>query len=130
MAGLASPAVFTADEKTGVDLLDLSSHERQRLANRRQRSAERGTGSAWRFNRRALDWGNSVLAEIEAYQLLILDELGPLELRQGGGLFRGLELIDARHDGLACIVVRPFLLDLALKRWPWARPLHLSGTAT
>lgn len=50
--------------------------------------------------------------------LLVVDELGPLELQRDAGLSAGIAAIDGLQQGLACVVVRPSLVDVALKRWP------------
>ena len=52
-------------------------------------------------------------------ELLLIDELGPLEFRGEGGFIAGFAAIDARHYRLAVVVVRPELLDAARQRWPW-----------
>ncbi len=73
----------------------------------------------WHFESDSLDWGNDILANILSSQLVIVDELGPLELTNGSGLVNGIELITRRGYRLACVVVRPSLLENAIIRWPW-----------
>lgn len=120
VAGVLSPPVMDGDHKVGIDLLDLASGERQRLADVR-RGAEGGTTTErWRFENATLAWGNDVLrrASESLPQLLVVDELGPLELQRDAGLSAGIAAIDGLRQGLACVVVRPSLVDVALKRWP------------
>lgn len=122
VAGVASPARMSGDVKEGIDLVDLATGEQRPLAGSR-RSEPDGTGAAterWRFDDSALAWGNDVLrsAGRERVDLLVVDELGPLEFLRGIGLQEGLVAMDAGRFALACVVVRPSLLDAAVARWP------------
>ena len=117
--GVLSPPVYTAGDKTAIDLLNVASGQRQRLAER-PRPGEPGTaGLGWRFDPAVLDRGNAVLEKLPPGELLLIDELGPLEFRGEGGFIAGFAAIDARHYRLAVVVVRPELLDAARQRWPW-----------
>lgn len=127
--GLISPAVFEDGHKTAIDLLDLGSGKRRRLAERPPPGAAGTAGLGWRFDATVLAWGNAILDRLPAGGLLVLDELGPLEFEHGQGLSAGLALLDARRHRLAVAVVRPELLTAALSRWPWAQtsdPLGLN----
>lgn len=127
VAGVISPAIFQHGQKIGIDLFDLISGERRRLANRRSNLPEHHTGRTWELDMETLDWGNELLSQIGTRQLLVLDELGPLELVEHRGLTRGIELLDDRKFGLACVAVRPSLLSNAKARWPWASVIDADG---
>ena len=107
--------------KTAIDLVDLGTGQRRRLAEVR-RADEPGTATQrWRFAEPALAWGNEVLraaAEGPGVDLLLVDELGPLEFVRGEGFTDGLTAMDARRYAVALVVVRPALVDEALRRWP------------
>jgi len=120
VSGVVSPATFDAGHKTGIDIVDLSTGERRRLAEARRGYGDGVTTERWRFDEAALRWGSDVLrqARTEMGQLLIVDELGPLELQREAGLVGGLEAVDQLTHGVACVVVRPSLLATALRRWP------------
>ena len=120
VAGVLSPPVMDGEHKVGIDLLDLATGQRRRLADVRRDAGQGTTTERWRFEDATLTWGNDVLrrAQQSAPQLLVVDELGPLELQRDAGLLAGIAAIDALEQGLACVVVRPSLLDAALKRWP------------
>jgi nucleoside-triphosphatase THEP1 len=117
--GLVSPAVFKGDLKVGIDLLNLESGVEKDLAVRRGEIGGGHNTLDWHFNDETLDWGNKILEELRDCQFLILDELGPLELVRGVGLTNGIAVITARQYRLACVVVRPALLDNAQILWPW-----------
>jgi len=65
-----------------------------------------------------MDWANQRLAEAETSDLLVIDELGPLEFFQEKGLLAGMERLDEGKYRVACVVVRSALLPNALQRWP------------
>ncbi len=131
-AGLVSPAVFIGGHKVGIDLLNVASGERRRLAVRRGAGVGVSTTynlvtSDWELNAQTLAWGNDRLKAMPACDLMVFDEAGPLELEHGGGLAAGLERIDARPAFPVFAVVRPSLLALAQRRWPWAHVIHLQA---
>ena len=122
-AGLVSPAVFEVGVKTSIDLMDVASGERRRLAswNSQPIIPDGKPPLHWHFDPAALAWGNQLLAALPPSELFLLDELGPLEFHHGGGLGGGLDRLDARLDCAAVVVIRPQLLEAAQARWPWAQ---------
>jgi len=127
VGGLVSPAVFEHGEKIGIDLLDLASGELKRLASPRQGRSAMYSGRHWHLDPQVLAWGNGILARLEGCRLLILDELGALELCENQGLTNGLDLLASRNYTQACVVIRPSLLTNALERWPWAQVFQTVG---
>ena len=128
VAGLVCPACFREDVKVGIDVVELAGGSRRRLATRagddlsgRPEGARELTLGEWSFDPEALAWADEMLAAAPpACDLLVVDELGPLELLHGEGFTAALDLIDAGSSGLIVVVVRPDLLDVARRRWPAA----------
>ena len=58
--------------------------------------------------------------------LLIIDELGPLEFDRGEGLLAGFDANDSRQFKASLTVVRTSLLEKARDRWPDAEALIIS----
>jgi len=130
VAGLVSPPVVAGGEKTGIDLLDVASGERRRLAERARADLPGTAGLGWRFDPEALSFGNALLAGIGTCDLLLVDELGPLEFGRGSGLTAAFALLDSRRYRLAVVVVRPALVAAAEARWPGATLVwELEGTS-
>jgi nucleoside-triphosphatase THEP1 len=129
VAGVLSPARFEQGVKVGIDVLDLRSGEMRPLAHLRATEAALNAAGVitqrWRFDTEALAWANQVLATATPCDLLVVDELGPLELEQGRGWMAALAAIDARTFDTALIVVRNSLLALALARWPEAGVIQI-----
>ena len=125
--GLISPAVFENGQKTGIDLLDLTTEERRRLAYRRGNAIGDLWTSDWQLVAETLEWGNSILERLKTCDLFILDEVGPFEFDHGVGFVKGLEIIASQKNIPSFITVRPSLLSVAQLRWPWAQVLDVSA---
>lgn len=124
--GLISPAVFELGQKIGIDLLDLATGERRRLAYRRGSLGGDLWTSDWQLVAETLEWGNSVLERPGTCDLFILDEIGPLEFDYGIGFMTGLHIVDSRRDIPSFVTVRPSLFPIARLRWPWAQTVDVS----
>ncbi|MFO7545659.1 MAG: nucleoside-triphosphatase, partial [Trueperaceae bacterium] len=120
VAGVLSPAVLQDGHKVAIDLVDLTSGTTRQLAASRRGDRAGETTERWRFDAAALTWGNEVLrsAAGSPFDVLMVDELGPLEFQRGSGLLAGLDAIDGLARGVAIVVVRPSLLEAATERWP------------
>ena len=129
VAGLISHAVVQAGEKIGFEAELLRSRERRMLAQRSSTGLTRGGPATkdWLFDGEVLEWCNQGLERATPCDLLVLDELGPLEWVRGEGLQAGLLAADGADFRLALIVVRPRLLDHALDRWPDAAVIRVES---
>lgn len=127
IAGVCTPATFNEKEKDGIDAVSLPDCRRFALAARREdvvqpQSAGRAQGAGsprlgWDFSSEAMERINSHLRSCADCDLLIVDELGPLELLKGEGYTEALRMLDAGSVKTALVVIRPALLDIARKRW-------------
>jgi nucleoside-triphosphatase THEP1 len=124
VGGLISPAVYQNQQKVGISLIDLKTRERRQLATRKKTDQENSKCS-WDFDERTIAWANQVLRATRPTEVLFIDELGPLELKQGEGLWEGLRLLDEGRYESAFVVVRPSLLSIARQRWPHMQLFHL-----
>jgi len=129
VAGILAPAVLEGRDKVGIEALDLRTGERRPLARRREDdSPPVGLHTpAWAFDESAVAWGNDVLAGSTPCDLLIVDELGPLEMERNQGWTAGLAAVGSGEYRHALAVVRPELLQLALMRWPGARVIDATN---
>lgn len=121
VAGVLCPAVFEGTCKTGIAVVDLRGGGTRALARRREPGpAEATARRRWVFDDAALAWGDARLAAATPCDLLVVDELGPLELDEGRGWTAGIAAIDSGAYHAAIVVVRPALLERARARWPLA----------
>lgn len=120
IAGIISHAVYQGGRKERIEVEDLRTGTRRILADRWQGDLLYPLLVPWRFHSSVLEWSNGVLAAIEPCDLLLIDELGPLEWIEEGGFRAAFAALDANCYRWAVAVVRPGLLHLAQQRWPLA----------
>jgi nucleoside-triphosphatase THEP1 len=124
--GLVSPAIFEHGQKMGICLEDLETGQIRRLAYRKGELGGDIQMQDWQMESGTLEWGNSILKQIDTCDLFLLDEAGPLELEQNVGFSAGIHIVDTAKNFPCVVVVRPSLIDNALARWEWAQVLDLS----
>ena len=131
-AGVLCPKVVEHDEETGIDVIDVASGERRRLAvpNRGSGGHEGPATPRWRFDTTALEWADRLLGAATPCDLLVVDELGILEFEQGGGWANGVAAVDSRAFGAAFVVVRPRLLPIARSRWAGTHLVRIDRSET
>ena len=109
--GLLAPAMVDAcGQKVGIWGMEVSSGERRILA-RTDHDLGGPTVGPYSFDAAALDWSVEVVAgAIGACDLLIVDEIGKLELWQNAGLAPILPRLAAGAAECALVLVRDCLL--------------------
>lgn len=130
VGGLLSVPVIVDGQKVAIALVDLATREKRPLATLSQQTYpsqdDRVITGRWLFDPTAIIWGNEVLRRITAVDLLIIDELGPLEFEQEQGLQVAFDLIATAEYRMAAVVIRPSLLKQAQQRWPQAQPIPIA----
>lgn len=126
LGGLVSPGIFREREKIAIDVLDIRSGERVRLADGPGSRSTEITTRRWAFLPEAVAWGNQVLEQAVPCDLLIIDELGPLEFHRGEGWVEGFKTVGSGDYQAALLVIRPSLLEEALSRWEVAHIINLA----
>jgi nucleoside-triphosphatase THEP1 len=107
MAGIVSIGIFEQGEKVAIEVVDLMSGESRLLA-RIQKEVETDLRFGdWSFFPETFEWANQQLGSISQTDLLILDEIGPLELDQGSGFQDGLSLFEKGNFHLGILTARP-----------------------
>ncbi len=126
-AGVISPALYDGQEKVGISLVDVASGDERPLAS----VDDIPDGVRWgrySFVPSSLTWGSDLLARATPCDLLVIDELGPLELVTGRGLVTALDVLMGGGFALALVVVRPELVDQARERLKAKETLTLEVT--
>jgi len=119
-AGVISRAVFDGEEKVAITLVDVATSTERTLALADDEPGELRWGR-YRFVPATLEWGSDLLTGAAPCDLLIIDELGPLELVRGQGLVAALDVLNEGAFLLALVVVRPELLDTLREQLPCAK---------
>ena len=135
--GVLAPGVWLDCKKVGIENALLPSRERVLLATPAGDGCS--TGLVWDFDAAALFRVNVHLIGLAAAAsekdarpgLLVIDEIGPLELRRGDGLTAALELLDAGPAPAwphALVVVRAALAEEVAERmsptWGSVEPIR------
>jgi len=109
-AGVISRAVFDGEDRVAIIMVDVATNAERTLALADDEPGELRWGR-YRFVPATLEWGSDLLTGAAPCDLLIIDELGPLELVLGQGLVAALDVLYEGAFSLALVVVRPELLD-------------------
>ena len=122
--GLLSPPVWSGKVKTGIRLQAISSGEARTLA-RKATNGETPDVGMWKFLPETITWGQEYLANISPCDLLILDEIGPLELLHQGGLTHSFDILQKGDYQMAVVTIRPHLLE-TMKEKLQGKPLAIT----
>ncbi len=125
LAGLLSPGVFEEGKKTGIDVINLKNWEQRHLAVLKEKDQTELETRRWSFFPEIIQWGNQALINAVPCDLLVVDELGPLEFNRGEGWISGLAAVDSGSYQSALVVIRPSLLKMAGQRWEISQVIDL-----
>lgn len=126
VGGILSVSEPPDGERVRIVAVDLSTGEQRTLAEMGGSAAFDGPVSGrWQFSGCTIEWASDVLQHATPCDLLVVDELGPLELRRGEGLAVALDVIDNGAYGDSLVTVRPSALPILQSRWPHATVAHL-----
>ena len=125
VAGVVCPGLETGGRREAILARLLPSGEARTLARRRSEEDPASPTPRWRFDPGTVAWADAHLAAIGPADLVVVDELGPLEFSRGEGFASAFGLLDAGAYRLALVVVRPSLVETARARWPEAEALDV-----
>ncbi|TET53665.1 MAG: hypothetical protein E3J64_03215 [Anaerolineales bacterium] len=126
--GYTCGGLLTLPRGDGVlDVLDVRSGDSQQLTVD-PADPEAVPQGAFHFGLQTLSWGNGVLATAAPCDLLVIDELGPLEIVQGRGWWKAFDGLRRSDFALALAVIRPKLLTRAHLKLPLVSTTVLTAT--
>jgi nucleoside-triphosphatase len=115
-------------KKTGIAVENLASKETRHLAVHDYKPNNLDDDPIhWAFDPLVLEWGNQVFAQAVPTDLLVVDEIGPLEMKRKQGWVNALHALDSRQYRQAILVMRPKLLAMAQSRWQWGETLEIES---
>ena len=112
VSGLLSPGRFSQQKKNGFFAINLNSGETRLAA-----SSIPGEISGiiqlgpWTFDTEVFAWGNRCLQQADGADVLLIDELGPLEFNRQTGWVASFDLLKRKNYRLALVVIRPECLE-------------------
>lgn len=118
VAGILAPGHLADGRRTGFDIINLATGERETLAREEERVA--GPHARWSrfaFSPAGLALGHKALGEdARGADVVVVDEVGPFEL-SGGGWADALDALTAANEGRLLLVVRESVVDAVNARW-------------
>jgi nucleoside-triphosphatase THEP1 len=118
VAGILAPGHLADGRRTGFDIVNLATGEREPLA--REEAHVAGPHPRWSrfaFSPEGLALGHKALgADARGADVVVVDEVGPFEL-SGGGWSDALDALRAAFDGGLLLVVRESVVDAVKARW-------------
>jgi nucleoside-triphosphatase THEP1 len=124
--GIISPPGGENGSKSEIKILNVATGEMRNLATLNTTNPQGVYTTRWQFINESLDWGNKILLQSTPCDVLIIDELGPLELERHEGWQGGLTAVDSRNYALAILVVRPRLIRNIKERWQDAEKITVT----
>ena len=116
--GYSCGGVLTLGRPDGaLDVLDVRSGRVRRLTLEPDANQAVIQGR-FHFDPETLAWGDAALAQATPCHLLVVDELGPLEIERGEGWSKAFEMLYGGNFTLALVVVRPELIVHAQLKLP------------
>lgn len=117
VAGILSLPVYDGQVKSAINLHDITSGRERTLARVASSGIEPDVG-VWSFETEAIMWGQELLGCLPACDLLVIDEIGPMEIKMGKGLTNALAALIRANFRLAVVPLRPLMIEALLKLVP------------
>ena len=105
--GILSPAIYDAGRKTGFYLRNLENDEQRLSGTLNPEINLGGQFRCWSISTSVYEWGNQILSAIAACDLIVIDELGPLEFEEGKGYTAAFDCLKNADFQQALVVIRP-----------------------
>ena len=105
--GILSPAIYDADKKTGFYLRNLENDEQRLSGTLNPEINLGGQFRRWSISTSVFEWGNQILSAIDACDLIVIDELGPLEFEEEKGYTAAFDCLKNADFQQALVVIRP-----------------------
>jgi len=123
VAGIVSPGIYHDNVKIGITAMDIKSGRKVRLADYFPGWDKEKPSRIWKMNANSIPWGNRVLNKSVPCDILIIDEIGYLELEKNEGWKKSFEILEEKLFKTAFIVIRRDLMKIALSHWENAQVL-------
>ena len=127
VGGILSLPVFENGQKSAIEVMDLTSQERKIFATLTPGCPQDIILGIWAIKPEAIGWGNAIFKDAHTLDLLIVDELGPLEFMKGEGWYKAFEALNRVGVEIqqALVVVRPELRKQAYQKLPISREIEI-----
>ena len=117
VAGIISPGKYIDKKKVGISAKNISTGDVIELATYSPGWDHENSDREWKINSKAIPWGNEVLKSIDSCEVLVIDEIGFLELEKNSGWKQVFQVVSESSFKISFIVVRSELISTALAHW-------------
>jgi nucleoside-triphosphatase len=118
VGGFLTPAILDKSKaRIGIAIVDLATGERRLLA-RLGAYPEGLRLGKYTFESQSLEWGKAILQQGRSADLLVIDEIGRLELERGEGFVGALDILAEGAARRSLTIVRETLLPALYARLP------------
>jgi nucleoside-triphosphatase THEP1 len=117
VSGIRSELQIVNNQREAINSFDIKTGEMMNLAVYSPGWDKEKPKRKWKFNKDVYKWGNDILLRSIPTDLLIIDEIGYLELEKGEGWNECFKILESDLHKFALVVIRPDLLALATKRY-------------
>lgn len=115
--GYTCSGLLTLAQEGLRDVVDVAKRSQRRLT-QGYKDVSPIIQGRFRFSARTLSWGNDVLSRATPCDLLVVDELGPLEVERQEGWVVAFDVLATGGFTVALVVVRPELVGQVRDRLP------------
>ena len=127
VTGIITPGEYINGRRVAIFAEDIRSSEKKKFAEFMPGWDEENPKREWKFLEDALLWGNMVIMRSIPTEILIIDEIGYLELEKNEGWNSIFQVIQSGQFEHALLVVRPDLVPRAFQLWSNADIIELSA---
>jgi len=125
IGGILCPPVFHDNQKVAIKIVDIQTEQSRLLGcTSTSETCTIHVGNWW-LDPEVITWGNQIIHKATNSDILLIDEIGPLELEFDKGLTAAIHVLDKEKYNRAVVVIRPELLSIALNRWHQAIAIHI-----
>ncbi|HSF80293.1 MAG TPA: nucleoside-triphosphatase [Anaerolineales bacterium] len=117
VAGVLSLPIYDSQVKSAINLHEIISSRERTLARIAPSGIEADIG-IWSFDPNTILWGQELLGCLPACDLLVIDEIGPLEIQMGKGLTNAMTALHRAEYHLALVSLRPSMIEALVKLLP------------
>ena len=125
--GFYCPAVFVHETKAGINTVLISTGEVKSLAKLSQPGSSLAFGK-WELSQDTLTWADAWIRKLKRCDVLIIDEIGPLEVYEHRGWASALEVLRQAEFTLGVVTYRPALSKFFTTQFPDLVEVNLDVT--
>ena len=130
ITGIISKGLYQEGRKTAIEAINLNDYSKKILARYSPGWDRQYPQREWEFLEEALVWGNERLGQAVPTEILIIDELGYLELEMNKGWSSAFKALDTNLYKVAIVSIRPGLVSRFNLRYPFSTIFQINDQSS